>query len=101
MSNNSQRQNIDIFTNHSELKQEAHLFTLDEIAVGSSCVIVECNLPATLRNRLEEMGLTKGATVTVLKFAPLGDPMEITVRGYSLCIRAETAKAFVVMNMEL
>ena len=70
--------------------------TLDNISVGSTCVIEGCNLPQTLKNRLEEMGLTKGATVTVLKTAPLGDPLEIKVRGYSLCIRKETARHFTV-----
>ena len=86
MSNNLQAQNPDIFT----------LTTLDTIAVGSSCVIDGCYLPQSLKNRLEEMGLTKGATVTVLKIAPLGDPMQISVRGYALCIRKETAKHFTV-----
>ena len=84
MSNNLRRQNIDIFT----------ITTLDNISIGSSCVIEQCSLPQTLKLRLEEMGLTKGAEVTVLKTAPLGDPLEIRVRGYSLCIRKETAKHF-------
>ena len=78
-------QNIDICT-----------ITLDQVGVGSSCVIVECNLPVTLRTRLEEMGFTAGTTLTVKKLAPLGDPMEIQVRGYSMCIRKDTAKQFAV-----
>ncbi|MCH5157498.1 MAG: ferrous iron transport protein A [Clostridiales bacterium] len=70
--------------------------TLDNVSVGSTCVIDGCNLPNSTKNRLEEMGLTKGCEVTVLKIAPLGDPMEIRVRGYSLCIRKETARQFSV-----
>lgn len=68
--------------------------TLDSIPVGSTCIIDSCALPQSLKLRLEEMGLTRGAEVTVLKVAPLGDPMEICVRGYALCIRKETAKCF-------
>ena len=86
MSNNLQRQNIDIFT----------VDTLDNAPIGSTCVITDCNLPATLKLRLEEMGLTAGAQVTVQKTAPLGDPLEIHVRGYSLCIRKELAKQYTV-----
>ena len=77
-------------------KYNLQKITLADVAVSQSCVIDGCNLPATLKLRLEEMGLTKGAQVTVLKTAPLGDPMEIRVRGYSLCIRKETAKCFTV-----
>ena len=86
MSNILRCQNSDIFT----------FATLDEIATGNSCVIEKCNLPNTLKNRLEEMGLTRGAQVTVLKTAPLGDPLEIRVRGYSLCIRKDLARQYVV-----
>ena len=86
MSNNLQRENIDIFS----------ITTLDNISIGNSCVIESCSLPSSLRLRLEEMGLTKGAQVTVMKTAPLGDPMEIRVRGYALCIRNDLAKQYVV-----
>ena len=89
MSNNLQHQNTDIFTT----------VTLNEVAIGQTCVIAGCNLPQTLKLRLEEMGLTKGAEVTVLKTAPLGDPLEIRIRGYSLCIRKETAKHFRVKTV--
>ena len=84
MSNNLQRQNTGNLS----------ITTLDNICVGSSCVIEDCNLPQALKTRLEEMGLTKGAEVTVLKTAPLGDPMEVRVRGYSLCIRKDLAQHY-------
>ena len=70
--------------------------TLDKIPVGETCKIVKCTLPHVLGNRLAEMGLTPNTEVTVLKTAPLGDPIEIRVRGYSLCIRKETARHFTV-----
>ena len=70
--------------------------TLDTVCVGSTCVIESCSLPQTLKLRLEEMGLTRGAEITVLKVAPLGDPLEIRIRGYSLCIRKQTARHFTV-----
>ena len=79
-----------------EIIENFAITTLDKIAVGATCVIESCNLPDTLKLRLEEMGLTRGANVTVLKTAPLGDPLEIRVRGYSLCIRKETAQHFTV-----
>ena len=81
------------------LKQNPNLFdstTLDKIPVGSSCKIVKCNLSEPLGNRLAEMGLTPDTVVTILKTAPLGDPIEIRVRGYSLCLRQETLREFVV-----
>lgn len=49
-----------------------------------------------LRQRILDMGLTKGATVTVRKVAPLGDPLEITVRGYELSLRKREAACIVV-----
>ena len=84
MSNNLSHQNTD------------NLTTLDRIPIGASCVIVRCALPSTLRLRLEEMGLTIGTEITVLKTAPLGDPLEIRVRGYALCLRKDTARCFTV-----
>ena len=86
MSNKMHTQNIDILP----------ITTLDEISVGSSCVIESCSLPQALKLRLEEMGLTKGAELTVLKIAPLGDPMQIYVRGYALCIRKSVAHRYTV-----
>lgn len=49
-----------------------------------------------LRQRILDMGLTKGAEVTVRKVAPLGDPLEITVRGYELSLRKREAACIVV-----
>ena len=68
--------------------------TLADVGVGDSCVITSCNLPTRLKARFAEMGLTPSTVVTVLRVAPLGDPIVIRARGYELCIRKETAKQF-------
>ena len=75
--------------------------TLADVGVGDSCVIVACNLPSKLKTRYAEMGLTPDTEVTVIRVAPLGDPMVIRARGYELCIRKETAKQFVVRSLLL
>ncbi|MCH5152278.1 MAG: ferrous iron transport protein A [Clostridiales bacterium] len=90
MSNNFANQNSNL----------SNSTTLDKIPVGTACTIVSCSLPEPLNNRLKEMGLTPNTTVTVLKTAPLGDPMEIQARGYSLCLRRETLRGFVVKPTE-
>lgn len=71
--------------------------TIATIPIGIPHEIVACNLPPKLKSRLAEMGLTPHTTVTVVKVAPLGDPLEVTVRGYSLCLRAETARQIYVV----
>lgn len=70
--------------------------TLADVGVGEGCVIVACNLPTKLKTRFAEMGLTPDTEVTVLRVAPLGDPMVIRARGYELCLRKDTATQFVV-----
>ena len=61
--------------------------TLDEIKVGSSCMIKKVNGEGRVRRRLFDMGVTPGIPVYVRKKAPLGDPIEITIRGYELTLR--------------
>lgn len=68
--------------------------TLDKADAGKMYIIVNCNLSDELKMRFAELGLTRGAAVTVLKKAPLGDPLEISTRGYSLCLRKAEASAF-------
>jgi Fe2+ transport system protein FeoA len=65
--------------------------TLDTLKIGESARIVSIRLPASEAQRLTEMGLTAGASVKVQKLAPLGDPMEIVVRGYHLSLRKSEA----------
>ena len=65
--------------------------TLDEMKVGDTAKIVRLNGEGAVKRRIMDMGLTKGTTVTVRKVAPLGDPIELTVRGYELSIRKDEA----------
>lgn len=66
--------------------------TLGEVKVGERATIVKLHGEGAVKKRLMDMGITKGAEVLVRKVAPLGDPMEITVRGYELSVRKEDAK---------
>ena len=70
--------------------------TLDCVAVNNSCVITQCNLPPKLKARFAEMGLVPDTEATVLRVAPLGDPLVIRARGYELCLRKDTAMQFSV-----
>ena len=64
---------------------------LTSVALGASAVIAEINLPPANRPRLMEMGLLVGTTIELVRFAPLGDPVEIKVRGYNLTLRRHEA----------
>lgn len=61
---------------------------LSDLRIGQKAKVLELhNDNAALRRRILDMGITKGVTVEVLKAAPLGDPVDIALRGYELCIR--------------
>ena len=66
--------------------------TLDKLAVGSSAVIRSVGGSGALRCRLLDMGLIPRTQVTLQKIAPMGDPIEIRVRGYELTLRLEDAR---------
>ena len=66
--------------------------TLDELHIGDSGVIATVGGEGALRRRLLDMGLTPKTRVTVRKMAPMGDPIELHLRGYELTIRAEDAR---------
>lgn len=65
--------------------------SLKDVAVGSTVTVAKLHGEGALRRHLMDLGLIKGTQVTVRKVAPLGDPIEITVRGYELSIRKEEA----------
>ncbi len=65
--------------------------TLRDIAVGQSSTVLKIHGEGALKRRIMDMGITKGTDVFVRKVAPLGDPIEITVRGYELSIRKDDA----------
>lgn len=64
--------------------------------VGRVLRIVGFELPAEIHQRLLELGLTRGAECTVVRYAPLGDPMQVRVRGYSLSLRSTEAGGVLV-----
>ena len=64
---------------------------LDKLAVGQCGEVRQVNGDAHISQRLLEMGLTPGATVEVIRFAPMGDPIDIKVRGYHLSLRRREA----------
>jgi ferrous iron transport protein A len=66
--------------------------TLDALDVGDSGRVTAIGGPADTRHRLMEMGLTPGAEVRVVRFAPLGDPVDVEVRGYHLSLRKHEAQ---------
>ncbi|EFC05999.1 FeoA domain protein [Bulleidia extructa W1219] len=66
--------------------------TLKEVAIGEKAVIKKLHGEGAVRRRIMDMGITKGTVVTIRKVAPLGDPIELTVRGYELSIRKEDAE---------
>ncbi|MCI2068227.1 MAG: ferrous iron transport protein A [Bacilli bacterium] len=67
--------------------EEGHL---SDLRPGQECVVLAFhNDNAALRRRLLDMGITKGVEVRVKKIAPLGDPIDIELRGYELCLRRE------------
>ena len=65
--------------------------TLKEVAIGSSAKVVKLHGEGAVKRRIMDMGITKGVEVYVRNVAPLGDPIEVTVRGYELSIRKDDA----------
>lgn len=70
--------------------------TLKTIECGSTVKIVKLLGEGAVKRRIMDMGITKGTYVYVRKIAPLGDPLEITVRGYELSLRMEDADKIIV-----
>lgn len=66
--------------------------TLKEARVGETVTVARVHGEGPVRRRIMDMGLTKGVQVLVRKVAPLGDPMELNIRGYELSIRKEDAQ---------
>lgn len=66
--------------------------TLKDVKVGETAVVVRLHGEGAVKRRIMDMGLTRGTEVHVRKVAPLGDPMELTVRGYELSVRKADAE---------
>ena len=77
----------------------AHML-LSEAREGQSVVIERIGGQGALRRRLHEMGILKGTEVTIEKYAPLKDPMELVVKGYHVSLRVEEAAQISVLNIK-
>ena len=66
--------------------------TLREVKIGETAKVVKLHGEGPVKRRIMDMGLTKGAEIFIRKVAPLGDPIEITVRGYELSLRKADAE---------
>jgi ferrous iron transport protein A len=69
---------------------------LTSVALGTTATVTEIKLPPESRPRLMEMGLLVGTPVELVRFAPLGDPVEIRIRGYNLTLRKHEAERIFV-----
>ena len=66
--------------------------TLKEVQVGETVIVTKLNGSGAVKRRIMDMGITKGAEVYVRKVAPLGDPVEVNIRGYELSLRKNDAE---------
>ena len=65
--------------------------TLKDVLVGNTCVVKKLHGEGPVKRRIMDMGITKGVEILVRKVAPLGDPMELSIRGYELSVRKADA----------
>ncbi|MBQ3240193.1 MAG: ferrous iron transport protein A [Akkermansia sp.] len=79
-----------------EIQPKNGSLKLNQVKVGQSVRVSHVLGEGALRQRILDMGLTRGAEVTVRKMAPLGDPLEVTVRGYQLSLRKAEAACILV-----
>ena len=70
--------------------------TLGDAAVGSTVIVAKIDGDGAYKRRIMDMGITRGIDVFVRKVAPLGDPVEVTVRGYELSLRKADAEMIMV-----
>jgi len=70
--------------------------TLKEIPCGKTVKVTKLNGEGPVKRRIMDMGITKGVDIFVRKVAPLGDPVEVTVRGYELSLRKADAEMIIV-----
>ena len=80
-------------------QEEMEMKTLKESKIGDTIRVVKLHGEGAVKRRIMDMGLTKGVEVQIRKVAPLGDPIEVTVRGYELSIRKADAEMIEVESM--
>lgn len=71
--------------------------TLRDVKIGETVTVKRLHGEGAIKRRIMDMGITKGAEVYVRKVAPLGDPIELTVRGYELSLRKSEAESVLVL----
>lgn len=71
--------------------------TLRRVKIGDTATVVKLHGEGAVKRRIMDMGITKGVNIQVRKVAPLGDPIEVTVRGYELSLRKADAEMIEVM----
>ena len=76
----------------SDAAEDKVMATLKEAKIGSTVTVKKLNGTGAVKRRIMDMGITKGVEVHVRKVAPLGDPIEVTVRGYELSLRKADAE---------
>ena len=74
--------------------------TLFEIPVGATATVERILADGEIGRRIREMGVLRGATVTVERVAPLGDPIEVRIRGYRLSLRKQEAEGILVTPLQ-
>ena len=67
------------------------MLTLRDVKIGETCTVIKLHGEGAIKRRIMDMGITKGVVIRVVKVAPLGDPIEINVRGYELSLRKADA----------
>ncbi len=77
---------------HTDVRKEQVMKTLRQTACGETVKVVKLTGEGPVRRRIMDMGITKGVEIYVRKVAPLGDPVEVTVRGYELSLRKADAE---------
>ena len=75
--------------------------TLSSVKTGESVRVLKITGSGIIKRRIMEMGVTRGVGMTVRKVAPLGDPIEVSVRGYELSLRKEDAQMIEVENTDV
>ena len=73
-------------------KEGVFVKSLKDVRIGETATVVRIHGEGAIKRRIMDMGLTRGTAVYVRKVAPLGDPMELTVRGYELSLRKADAE---------
>lgn len=89
-----------LIVNEPSKEEETNFTTLDLVKVGSISVVEGIIGKGSVKRHLMDMGLTRGVEVFVRKVAPLGDPIEINVRGYELTLRKDEARRIMMRDVE-